>query len=172
MSQMRAFWPVPLAQPVDRVLSPASTGPGSLRPAGSTEFVGKSPRTRPDVPRDGCDRCVCWRHRLGIFGPHASGSFGCPGGGVLRLSASVAPGVSGSEWYWPIARSASSGVGQCGGASQGEWTNDQWGGGGVGSDGLVIPELGVAPLEDSGTDLEDELPTPDGSPSTLMLVSR
>ena len=31
---------------------------------------------------------------------------------------------------------------------------------------MVIPELGVAPLEDSGTDLEDELPTPDGSPST------
>ena len=37
---------------------------------------------------------------------------------------------------------------------------------GVGSDGLVVPELGVAPLGDSGTDLEDELPTPDGSPST------
>ena len=36
---------------------------------------------------------------------------------------------------------------------------------GVGSDVLVVPELGVAPLEDSGTDLEDELPTPDGSPS-------
>ena len=34
------------------------------------------------------------------------------------------------------------------------------------SDGLIIPELGVAPLEDSGTDLEEELPTPDGSPST------
>ena len=31
---------------------------------------------------------------------------------------------------------------------------------------MVIPELGVAPLDDSGTDLEDELPTPDGSPST------
>ena len=31
---------------------------------------------------------------------------------------------------------------------------------------MIIPELGVAPLEDSGTDLEDELPTPDGSPST------
>ena len=31
---------------------------------------------------------------------------------------------------------------------------------------MVIPELGVAPLEDSGTDLEDELATPDGSPST------
>ena len=36
----------------------------------------------------------------------------------------------------------------------------------VGSDGLVVPEPGVAPLEDSGTDLEDELLTPDGSPST------
>ena len=34
------------------------------------------------------------------------------------------------------------------------------------SDGLVVPEIGVAPLEDSGTDLEDELPTLDGSPST------
>ena len=31
---------------------------------------------------------------------------------------------------------------------------------------MIIPELGVAPLADSGTDLEDELPTPDGSPST------
>ena len=37
---------------------------------------------------------------------------------------------------------------------------------GVGSDVLVVPELGVAPLVDSGTNLEDELPTPDGSPST------
>ena len=31
---------------------------------------------------------------------------------------------------------------------------------------MIIPEFGVAPLEDSGTDLEDELPMPDGSPST------
>ena len=38
---------------------------------------------------------------------------------------------------------------------------------GVDSDLLVVPELGVAPLVDSGTDLEDDLPTPDGSPSTL-----
>ena len=29
-----------------------------------------------------------------------------------------------------------------------------------------MPVLGVAPLADSGTDMEDELPTPDGSPST------
>ena len=37
---------------------------------------------------------------------------------------------------------------------------------GVGPEGIVLPELGVAPLVDSGTDLEDELSTPDDSPST------
>ena len=31
---------------------------------------------------------------------------------------------------------------------------------------MIIPELGVAPLVDPGTDLGDELPTPDDSPST------
>ena len=41
-----------------------------------------------------------------------------------------------------------------------------WSVGGGDSDGLIIPELGIAPLGDSGTDLEDEVPTPDGSPST------
>ena len=29
---------------------------------------------------------------------------------------------------------------------------------------LICPELGVAPLLDPGTDLEDELPSPDTSP--------
>ena len=37
---------------------------------------------------------------------------------------------------------------------------------GVGSDVLAVTEIGVAPLVDSGTDLEDELPMLDGSPST------
>ena len=37
---------------------------------------------------------------------------------------------------------------------------------GVGSDVVGFPGLGVAPLVDSGMDLEDELSTPDGSPST------
>ena len=36
----------------------------------------------------------------------------------------------------------------------------------MGSDVVAFPGLGVAPLVDSGTDLEDELSTPDGSPST------
>ena len=35
---------------------------------------------------------------------------------------------------------------------------------GVSPEGVTIPELGVAPLVDSETDLEDELPTPDDSP--------
>ena len=60
MSQLRALLPVPVAQPVDGVLSPASTSPRSLRPAGSAEFAG-----RPDVLRDGCNQCV--RHPLGTF---------------------------------------------------------------------------------------------------------
>ena len=64
-------------------------------------------------------------------------------GGGLRLSASVAPGVSGSEWYWPVVGSAYSGVSQCGCASPGEWTDELMcceligGGGGRDSDGLV-----------------------------------
>ena len=37
---------------------------------------------------------------------------------------------------------------------------------GVGSDVVAFPVLGVAQLVDSGTDLEDELSTPDVSPST------
>ena len=36
---------------------------------------------------------------------------------------------------------------------------------GVGPEGVAIPELGIAPLVDSGTDLQDELSTPDDSPS-------
>ena len=34
---------------------------------------------------------------------------------------------------------------------------------GVGPEGVAIPELGVAPLADSGTELEDEHPTPEDS---------
>ena len=37
---------------------------------------------------------------------------------------------------------------------------------GVGPEGVAIPGLSVAPLVDSGTDLDDELSTPDDSPST------
>ena len=39
----------------------------------------------------------------------------------------------------------------------------------VDSDMVVFPELGVAPLIDSGTALEDELPTPDDSPGSAAV---
>ena len=39
----------------------------------------------------------------------------------------------------------------------------------VDSDMVVFPELGVTPLIDSGTDLEDELPTPDDSPGSAAV---
>ena len=44
MLQLRALLPLPVAQPVDGVLSPASTGPGSVCQASPTELVGESPR--------------------------------------------------------------------------------------------------------------------------------
>ena len=34
---------------------------------------------------------------------------------------------------------------------------------------LVFPKLGVSPIIDSGTDLEDELPTPDDSPGSVAV---
>ena len=34
--------------------------------------------------------------------------------------------------------------------------------------GLICPELGVIPLVDPGTDVEDERPTPVGSPSPVV----
>ena len=43
--------------------------------------------------------------------------------------------------------------------------------GDVDSDMVVFPELGIAPLIDSGTDLEDELPTPDDSPGSVTVCS-
>ena len=44
MSQLQALLLLPVAQPTNGVLSPVSTGPGSLRQASSAELVGESPR--------------------------------------------------------------------------------------------------------------------------------
>ena len=53
MSRLRALLPSPVAQPRDCVLSPVSTGPGSLRQASSAELVGESPR-----------RTICAKRRI------------------------------------------------------------------------------------------------------------
>ena len=57
LSQLHALLPLQVAQPADGVVSPDSSGSGSLRPAESPEVVEKSPR-RPDVPTDGGDQCM------------------------------------------------------------------------------------------------------------------
>ena len=44
MSRLRALLPSPVAQPRDSLLSPVSTGPGSIRQASSAELVGESLR--------------------------------------------------------------------------------------------------------------------------------
>ena len=58
MSQLRALLPLLVAQPTNGVLSPVSTGPGSLRQASSAELVGDG---------NGCGRYVWWRHRFVTF---------------------------------------------------------------------------------------------------------
>ena len=116
MLQLRALLPLPVAQPVDGVLSPASTGPGSVCQASPTELVGESPRRTRRAKRRMRPVHVVG-HRLVTFRSSRFRIFGCTGGGGLRLSASVAPSVSGSEWYWSIIGSSYSGVNQCGCAS-------------------------------------------------------
>ena len=44
ISQLQTLLPLLVAQPTNGVLSPVSTGPGSLRQASSAELVGESPR--------------------------------------------------------------------------------------------------------------------------------
>ena len=51
------------------------------------------------------------------------------------------------------------------------WSLRGGGGGGRGDLlSMIYPELGVTPLVDPGTDLEDELPTPAASPVTVHTV--
>ena len=95
--------------------------------------------------------------------PHGAGPVGCGGGSVvldccppllpvsmdiggMDLSAIRAPAVSAGAGVFPLER------------------EQLFGGGGGDLLGLICPELGVAPLVDPGTDVEDELPTPAASP--------
>ena len=158
MSQLRALLPLPVAPPTNGVLSPVSTGPGSLRQASSAELVGESPRRirrarRRMWPVYVVDTSVC---NLPVF--------------TLQDPSDV----QGAVVYdcrpplLPVSLDLS-GIGPLSGLStvvkasvvvppREDGLTISVGGGG-GSSELVVPEIGVAPLE-------DELPTPDGSPST------
>ena len=162
MSQLRALLPLPVAQPMDSVLSPVSTGPGSVCQASLAKLLGESPRRtrrakRQMRPVRVMERSVGDLPVLTIQDPSdAQGAvvYDCrPPLLPVSLQLSDIGPLSGL----PTVVSASVAV-------------PPWEAGltisGMDSDGLVVPELGVAPLEGSGTDLEDELLTPDGSPST------
>ena len=162
MSQLRALLPLPVVQPTDSVLSPVSTGPGSIRQASSAELVVESPRRTRHAKR---------RMRpVRVVGRSV--------GDLLVLTIQDPSDVQGAMVYdrrpplLPVSLQLSD-IGPLSGFStvaSASVAVPPWEDGltisGVGSDGLVVLELGVAPLEGSGTDLEDELLTPDGSPST------
>ena len=163
MSQLPLL-PLPVAQPMDSVSSPVSIGPGSIRQASSAELVGESPRrTRRAKRRMRPVRVV--EISVGDLPVLTlQDTLDVQGAVVYDFSASVAPLSLNRSGIGPL-----SGLSTVVSASvvvppREDGLTIISGGGG--SDGVVVPELGVAPLEDSGTDLEDELPTPDGSPST------
>ena len=162
MSRLRGLLPSPVAQPRDSVLSPVSTGPGSLRQASSAELVEESPRRTRRAKRR------MWPVRV------MEGSVG-----DLPIPTIQDPSdAQGAMFYdcrlplLPVSLQLSD-IGPLSGQHtvvSASVAVPPWEDGltisGVGSDVLVVPEPGVAPLVDSGTDLEDELPTLDGSLST------
>ena len=161
MSRMRALLPLPVAQPQDSVSSPVLTDPVSVRQAGSAELVEESPRRT---------RLARWRMRpvhvmtgsvddfliLTIQDPtDAQGAM------VYDSRPPLLPVLLqlcdlGPLSVRPTVASASVAVPPW---EDGPTIGD------VVSDVVVFPELGVASLVESRTDLEDELPTPDDSPS-------
>ena len=162
MSRLCALLPSSVAQPKDEVLSPVSIGPVSLSQASSAELVGKSPRRTRHAKRQIWPVCVM-NGSVGdlpilmIQDPadvQGEMVYDCrpPLLPVLLQMSDIGPSS-----VRPTVVAASVAV-------------PPWEDGptisGVGSDVVAFPGLGVAPLVDSGTDLEDELPTPDGSPST------
>ena len=162
MLRLRALLPSPVAQPRDSMLSPVLTGPGSIRQPSSAELVRESPRrtrrakrrVRPVRVMEGS---VGNLQVLMIQDPsdvQGAMVYDCrpPLRPVVLQLSDIGP-LSGR----PTVVLASVAVPPW----EAELTIS-----GVGSEVLVVPELGVALLGDSGTDREDELPKPDGSLST------
>ena len=139
MSQLRALLPLPVVQPVDGVLSPASTGPRPLRPAGSAEFVGKSPRTTHRAKR----RVRPVRVMETSVGDLPVLTLQDPSDVQGAVVFDFRPPLSGIGLLSGLPSAASARMG----VPPSEHVLSTSGGGGD-SVGLVIPELGVAPLED------------------------
>ena len=159
MSHLCALLPLPVVQPTNGVLSPVSTGPESVRQASSAELVGESHRRtrcakRRMRPVRAVETSVCDLPVLTLHNPSD-----VQGAVVYDCRPPLLPVSLDLSGIGPLSTvmSASMVV---------PLREDGLTFSGEGSNELVVPELGVAPLEFSGTDLEDELPTPDGSPST------
>ena len=159
MSRLRALLPSPVAQPKDSMLSTVSTGPVSLHQASSAELVGKSPRRTRHAKQRIQPVCVMEESvgDLLILAMQVPADlqvemvYDCR---LLLLPVSLEMSDIGPLSVRTTVVAASVAV-------------PPWEEGpmilGVGSGGVAFPGLGVAPLVDSGTDLEDELSMPDGS---------
>ena len=144
------------------VVSPDSSSSGSLRPGESPEVVDKSPRTtrrayRRRRPVRVMDPPVENIPVLTIQDPLA-----VAGAVVLDCRPPLLPvsmDISGVDLSAGRLPAVSAGVDVL------PHEHEPLFSGGGDLVGLICPELGVAPLVDPGTDLEDELPTPVSSPS-------
>ena len=170
LSQLCALFPLQVVQPADGVVSPDSSSSGSLRPAESPEVVDKLPRTtrrayRRRLPVRVMEPPVENIPVLTIQDPLAVA------GAVVHdccpLLLPVSMDNSGVDLSASRFLAVSAGVGVLPHEREPLFS----GGGGGDLIGLFCPELGVAPLVDPGNDLEDERPTPVGSPSPVVVKS-
>ena len=155
MSQLCALLPLPA------VVSPDSSSSGSLCPAGSPEVMDRSPRTTR--------RAFMCRRPVRVMEP--------PVVNIPVLMIQDPPAAAGAvvlDYRPPLLLvsmdvsgmdlSDSGGDGRCARTSPRTRAVVRWG------DllGLICPEIGVTPLVDPGTDVEDERPTPVCSPSPVV----
>ena len=164
LSQLCALLPLPVALPTAKVVSPDSSGSGSLRSGDSPEVVLGPTRTtrrthrrrrpvRVEEPAVVSVPVLTIQDPLAAVGavvldcrpPLLPVSMDIRG---VDLSAGRLPAMSaGMDVLLPGREPLSNG---------GDLL------------GLICPELGVAPLVDTGTDLEDERPTPVGPPLSAV----
>ena len=162
LARLRTLLPPAVAQSQEGMLSPVSSGPASLRHARSAELELESPRKTRRARRRMQPILVMGESVGDIPILTIQDSSDVQGAIVYDCRPPLLP-VSlqlkdiGALPLRPTVVSASLA------APPGE---DGMAISGVGPEGIVLPELGVAPLVDSGTDLEDELSTPNDSPST------
>ena len=165
MARLRALLPSPVAQSQYSMPSPVSTSPASSRRARSAELGPESPRITGRARRRVRPVRVIGESVSDLPILMIQDTSVVQGAIICRpplLPVSLQLKDIGSLPVRPAVVSASLAVPP--------WEDGQEISG-VGPEGVAIPELGVTPLVDSGTDLEDKLPTPGDSPSTGVIGS-